>query len=247
VKAIEIRPGSARVHHANLLVDRARTARRQAKVPGEGFSGMDLTIETDTFDPDSHFLFWKPGGTPWIEPDGMAWRLDPASDLVLNVHLQPSGKPETVQPSVGLYFTDKPPAARPMLLKLENDRALDIPAGTRDFVIADDFRVPVDVDLLAVYPHAHYLGSLLEAFATLPDGSRRWLIRIPQWDVNWQAVYPYRAPVFLPKGTLVSMRFHYDNSAGNPRNPSSPPKRVAGRESVHRRDGPFLDAGARSR
>jgi Tfp pilus assembly protein PilF len=195
---------------------------------------MDLTIETDTFDPDSHFLFWKPGGTPWTEPEGMAWRLDPGNDLVLNVHMQPSGKPEAVQPSVGLYFTSKPPAKEPMvvkhpmLVKLENDRALDIPPGAGNFLVADDFRLPLDVDVLAVYPHAHYLGRLLEAYATLPGGSRRWLIRIPRWDVNWQAVYRYRTPLFLPKGTVVSMRFHYDNSAGNPRNPNSPPKRVVG-------------------
>jgi tetratricopeptide (TPR) repeat protein/mono/diheme cytochrome c family protein len=228
VKAIEIRPGNARVHHANLLVDRERTARRQEKQPGEGFPGMDLAIETDTFDPDSHFLFWKPGGTPRVEPDGIAWRLDPGNDLVLNVHLQPSGNRETVRPAVGLYFTDKPPTVQPMLVKLEDDRSLDIPAGARDFLVSDDFRLPVDVDVLAVYPHAHYLGTLLEAFVTLPDGSRRWLIRIPHWDVNWQSVYPYRAPVFLPKGTLVSMRFHYDNSAANPCNPSLPPRRVTG-------------------
>jgi Tfp pilus assembly protein PilF len=228
VKAIEIRPGNARVHHANLLVDRARSTRRQEAVAGEGFPGMDLTIETDTFDPDSHFLFWKPGGSPRVEPEGMAWRLDPGNDLVLNVHMQPSGRPEAVQPSVGLYFTGKPPSKRPMLVKLENDRALDIPPGVRDFLVSDDFRLPLDVDVLAVYPHAHYLGKLLEAFATLPGGSRRWLIRIPRWDANWQAVYQYRTPLFLPKGTVVSMRFHYDNSAGNPRNPNSPPKRVVG-------------------
>ena len=35
-----------------------------------------------------------------------------------------------------------------------------------------------------------------------------------------------RAPLFLPRGSVVSMRYHYDNSAGNPRNPNSPPKRV---------------------
>ena len=104
----------------------------------------------------------------------------------------------------------------------ERERA----AFAQDFVISDNFRLPLDVDVLAVYPHAHYLGKLLEAFATLPDGSRRWLIRIPQWDVNWQAVYPYRTPLFLPKGAVVSMRYHYDNSAANPRNPNSPPKRV---------------------
>jgi tetratricopeptide (TPR) repeat protein len=84
----------------------------------------------------------------------------------------------------------------------------------------------MDVDILAVYPHAHYLGKLLEAYATLPDGKRQWLIRILDWDLNKQAVYRYRQPLFLPKGTLVSMRYRYDNSAANPRNPNQPPRRV---------------------
>jgi len=229
VKAIEIRPGNARaVHHANVLIDRSRSARIQEKTPGAGFGGMDLNIEADTFDPDSHFLFWKPGGTPWVEPDGMAWRADPATDLVLNVHMQPTGKPELVQPSIGLYFTDRPGTKFPMLVQLEHDGALDIPAGAKDFLVSDDFVVPMDMDVLAVYPHAHYLGHLLEGYATLLDGSRRWLIRIPDWDANWQAVYRYKAPVFLPKGAVVSMRYHYDNSDGNPRNPNHPPQLVRG-------------------
>ena len=229
VKAIEIRPGNARaVHHANVLIDRSRSARVQEKTPGAGFPGMDLSIEADTFDPDSHFLFWKPGGIPWVEPDGMAWRADPGADLVLNVHMQPTGKPELVQPSIGLYFTDRPGTKFPMLVQLEHDGALDIPAGVRDFPVSDDFVVPMDLDVLAVYPHAHYLGHLLEGYATLPDGSRKWLIRIPEWDPNWQAVYRYKSPVFLPKGSVVSMRYHYDNSDTNPRNPNQPPKRVRG-------------------
>jgi Flp pilus assembly protein TadD len=229
VKAIEIRPGNSRaVHHANVLVDRSRSARMQEKVAGTGFPGMDLNIESDTFDPDSQFLFWKPGGTPWIEPDGMAWRAAPGTDLVLNVHMQPTGKPELVQPSVGLYFTDHPGTKFPMLVQLENDSALDIPAGAADFAVADDFVVPMDMDVLAVYPHAHYLGHVLEGYATLPSGARRWLIRIPNWDPNWQAVYRYKEPVFLPKATVVSMRYHYDNSAANPRNPHQPPQRVRG-------------------
>ena len=163
VKAIEIRPGNARaVHHANLLIDRSQSLRYREKVRGEGFAGMDLAIASDTFDPDSHFLFWKPGATPWEEPAGMSWHLDPGNDLILNVHLRPTGKPELVQPSVGLYFTREPQTKYPMLLQLEHDGALDIPPGDRDFPVSDDFRLPLDVDLLAVYPHAHYLGKLLE-------------------------------------------------------------------------------------
>ncbi len=229
VQAIEIRPGNARaVHHANVLIDRSRSARAQEKTPGAGFPGMDLSIESDTFDPDSHFLFWKPGGTPWVEPEGMAWRADPGADLVLNVHMQPTGKPELVEPSIGLYFTNQPGTKYPMLLQLEHDGGLDILAGNPDFPVSDDFVVPMDMDVLAVYPHAHYLGHLLEGYATLPGGSRQWLIRIPDWDPNWQSVYRYKEPVFLPKGTVISMRYHYDNSAANPRNPNQPPRRVTG-------------------
>ena len=229
VRALEIRPGNARiVHHANLLVDRTRSSRAREAHPGDGFAGMDLSIEADTFEPDSHFLFWKPGAAPDVEAEGMAWRIDKGNDLVLNVHLQTTGKPETVQPSIGLYFTDQPQTKFPMLIQLEHDGKLDIPAGAKNFAVSDDFTVPLDVDVLSVYPHAHYLGKVMEGYATLPDGKRKWLIRIPDWDLNWQAVYRYEKPVFLPKGTVVSMRYGYDNSEGNPRNPNHPPKRVVG-------------------
>lgn len=229
VRAVEIRPGNPRVvHHANLLVDRAGSAHRAAAAGSSGFPGMDLTVVRSPFDPDGHFLFWKPGAPPHVEPDGFSWRLLPGDTLVLNTHLHPTGKPEEARPSIGIYFTDTPPAHFPLLVQLENDEALRIPPGARDFIVSDSFRLPMDVDVLAVYPHAHYLGKLLEGYATLPDGSRKWLIRIPDWDFNWQAVYYYREPIVLPKGTVISMRFHYDNSAANVRNPHHPPREVDG-------------------
>jgi Tfp pilus assembly protein PilF len=227
VRAIEIRPGDRKVvHHANLLVDRTGSAHLREAAPGAGFGGMDLAVMRSPFDPPGHFLFWKPGSAPHQEPPGFVWQLDPGDELVLNVHLHPSGKAEEIRPLLGLYFTDQPPTRFPLLVQLENNRALDIPSGARDFVVKDEFRVPLDSDVLAIYPHAHDLGRLLEAYATLPDGARQWLIRISDWNRAWEAVYYYRAPVFLPKGTVVSMRYHYDNSAANVRNPNQPPRRV---------------------
>jgi Flp pilus assembly protein TadD/mono/diheme cytochrome c family protein len=227
LKAIEIRPGDKRlVHHANVLVDREENGRRLEKEPGAGFGGMELVIESEAFDPDSHFLFWKPGSPPYVEPDGMALRLDKNTDLVLNTHFQPSGKPEPMQPTLGLYFTDKPATMHPILLQLDNDRMLDIPAGEKNFLVSDDFTLPVDASVLAIYPHAHYLGKDMLGFATLPDGTKKTLIHIGNWDLNWQAVYRYAEPVDLPAGTTISMRFTYDNSADNIRNPNQPPKRV---------------------
>jgi Flp pilus assembly protein TadD len=230
VRGLELRLDNTRVvHHANVVLDRTQSLRNQDHKDGQpGFAGMDVITEASAndFDPDSHFLFWKPGSALHPEPDDMSWRLDPGTDLVLNLHLQPTGKPESVQAEIGIYFASHAPTKSPMLLQLEHDGAIDIPAGDRTFAVSDSLTLPVDVDVLAIYPHAHYVGKRVEAWATLPDGSRRWLIRIPDWDINWQAVYEYRRPVSLPKGTKVEMRIAYDNSAANPRNPSRPPKRV---------------------
>lgn len=229
VKAIEIRPGEKRVvHHANILLDRQHSSRAQEKHPGEGFPGMELRIESESFDPDSHIFFWKPGSTPHVEPPNMALRLDPGSDLVLNTHLQPSGKAESILPSIGIYFTDQPATKFPVLLELQNDLALDIPPGDSNFVVTDSFTMPVDVDLLAIYPHAHYLGRELTATAAFPDGSTKTLINIPRWDLNWQAVFYYADLVLLPKDTVINMRYVYDNSASNIANPHHPPQQVRG-------------------
>lgn len=234
VKAIEIHPGDKRlVHHANLLVDRAESARREEKTPGSGFAGMELQIESESFDPDGHFLFWKPGSAPVVEPPGLALRLDPGNDLVLNTHLQPSGKPESIQPTMGIYFTHEPATKFPVLLQLENDRALDIPAGDANFMVSDQFTLPVEVQLLAIYPHAHYLCREMAAIARFPDGGEKILIHIPRWDLNWQAVFRLAQPERLPSGTTIVMRYRYDNSAENSSNPNTPPQRVkAGNRAV---------------
>ncbi len=229
VRAVEILPGNARVvHHANILID--RTAELRRRHPGDwraGIPGMELEIGSgDRFDPDSHFLFWKPDTPAVIEPPGMPWRIDPGNDLILNTHLKPTGRVETVQPRIGLYFTDEAPTRAPMLLQLEHDAALNIPAGDSHFVIEDELRLPIAVYALGIYPHAHYLGKQLEAWSIAPDGTRTPLILIKDWDIDRQSVYSYRKPLLLPAGSVLHMRYVYDNSAANPRNPASPPVRV---------------------
>jgi Flp pilus assembly protein TadD len=156
----------------------------------------------------------------------MPWRLDEGNDLVLNLHLKPSGKPESTRVRIGLYFTDKPATRHPMLLQLQHDAALDIPPGDASFPIEDSLTLPVAVDVLGIYPHAHYLCKRMEAWATLPSGQRRDLVLIEDWDINRQSVYRLAHPLVLPAGSVLHMRYLYDNSAANPRNPHTPPIRV---------------------
>ena len=86
--------------------------------------------------------------------------------------------------------------------------------------------VPVDVDVLAVLPHAHYLAKEMQGLATHPNGRKEWLILIKDWNFNWQGAYRYAKPVKLPRGSTLSMQFTYDNSSENTRNSHNPPQRV---------------------
>ena len=224
VRAIEFHPGNARVvHHANLGVDRTRSSRQlDARDPEPGYTG---SMERDADYPEGQMLGWTPGQAPHPAPDGTQWRLEPGSDLVVQLHLQPTGKAERVAVTVGFFFTDVAPTRAPIGLRLGSE-TIDIPPGAPDYLVFDRYRLPVDVEVLAVQPHAHNLGRRMEATADLPDGTRRWLIEIDDWDFRWQDVYRYAAPLVLPKGTTLSMRYTYDNSAGNLRNPHRPPTRV---------------------
>jgi hypothetical protein len=51
--------------------------------------------------------------------------------------------------------------------------------------------------------------------------------------MDWQDTYFFAEPIVLPAGTVVKSVITYDNSAGNPNNPTNPPVRVKwGREST---------------
>lgn len=224
VRGLEFKPGNARVvHHANIRIDRGGGSRRFDDAdPGPGYSG--LIANTATY-PDGHFLGWTPGQVPPLLPKGLAWRLEPRTDLVVELHMQPSGKPEPVQATVGVYFGSDPPERTPAMLRLGR-QSIDIPAGEREYVITDSFVLPVDAEVHAVQPHAHFRARQMTGTATLPDGSVRPLLRIRNWDFRWQHVYRYVTPFWLPKGTRLEMRYTYDNSAENPRNPVQPPRRT---------------------
>lgn len=224
VRALQFRPSNHRVvHHAFMMIDPTRALRRLDGEDGQpGFDGMDTK---SAISPNGHFIGWQPGRLPQATPEDMAWQLLPGTDLVLQVHMQCTGKPEDFAASVGLYFTDQAPTRFPQKLVLRSIE-IDIPAGEPNFEIQDSITLPVDVDVMAIAPHAHYLGREMYGTAQFPDGSTRDLLNIEDWDLNWQSEYRFKPWVRLPAGTVLKQRFVYDNSADNIRNPHSPPRRV---------------------
>jgi hypothetical protein len=227
VAAWELRAGTRTIHHAIVNVDHSGWARsKEAEDPEPGFAGMDTgSVES----PGGFSMVWTPGKTPARPIAGTAFRLDRATDLVLQLHMQPTGKPETVAPTLGFFFAEGPPTRLRVSVRIGDPR-IDIPAGEARYTIADAYTLPADAELVSLFPHAHLLAKEMEVWVSLPDGRRQGLLRIPDWDPAWQDEYVFAQPLTLPAGTTVSMRFLYDNSAANVRNPNRPPRRVVSGE-----------------
>ena len=224
VDAVEFRPNAQVVHHAAIRLDNTRMSRKlDEQSPEPGFEGM--TMPETTYFPNGQFLNWQPGKSAYHSPEGYYWTLGTNTDLVLQLHMKPSGKAEAIQASVGFYFTDKAPTRQGFKLILDNP-TIDIPAGEANYKLKDSYTLPVDAELTTIFPHAHYLAREMQSYAILPDGTKRWLIDIKDWDFNWQGDYRFAQPIVAPKGSVLHMEFTYDNSTNNVRNPNHPPKRV---------------------
>jgi hypothetical protein len=244
------------VHHSLFFLDGTGTARaadaRDPKpgFPGEmgGFSGArgqlvkmlsggnlaGRTSASSAMTDESRAVGtlggWALGANAKALPDGLAFFVPKEADLVLSTHFHPSGKVEHEASTVGLYFASAAPtqafaglALPPLFGVFEG---IDIPPGEKEYTIRDSFVLPVDVKAFNVGAHAHYLARRMKLTATFPDGTTKTLLQIDDWDFAWQDQYPFEQFVALPKGTRLDGSITYDNSPGNPRNPSNPPKRV---------------------
>ncbi|HZN91111.1 MAG TPA: hypothetical protein VFB81_00345 [Myxococcales bacterium] len=223
VMGVELRPGNRKVaHHALMFLDNSGEARKKdAADPGPGYA----SVGGPGFRPAGNLGGWVPGSTPRFLPEDVGARVPRGSDLVVQLHYHPSGKPEQDQSEIGLFFARAPRPKRLMSLPMVSPE-LRIPPGDAHYVTSASFKTPVELELIGAAPHMHSLGKTMKVWATLPDGQERRLIAIDDWDFNWQGRYLFKDRVRLPKGTVLHLQATYDNSADNPNQPSDPPRLV---------------------
>lgn len=222
VSAVEFSPGNRRVvHHMMGFIDVRGGARARDKAaPGLGYpsySGAGVIV-------DGELGGYAAGNQVVHLPDGVGRLIPRGSDVVLQVHYHPTGKVERDRSKVGLHLSRKPVRQTIEWANATNDR-FRLPPGEPNIEVKASWFVPVDVEVLGVTPHMHELGRDFKMTATLPGGKVQDLIYIPRWDPIWQNTYYFEERIPLPRGAMVNVVAHYDNSA-HPRNPHRPPKLV---------------------
>lgn len=227
VKGIDFRPGNLRIaHHARLMVDTTHVFR-----PDDGALVSDTVLPATNLGVmlASYFWYgWVPGNFPTLYPDGIAKKLPRNADILLNMHYSPTTTPETDQSKVLLYLTKEKPRRPVKTFVLDehwiSNQPFYIPPNEVVTFYMRSPLVPADLSLINVLPHMHLLGKSFRSFAITPDGDVINLIKIDDWNFNWQMTYQFDQLVKLPKGSVVYAEAVYDNTTNNPRNPYFPPR-----------------------
>jgi hypothetical protein len=201
IAAAEARPSNrAVVHHAVVYI----------REPGSTWTRGPTKADILTI--------YTPGSSADISPPGMAKLVKAGSDLVLEIHYTPNGKPAADRIQVGVVFAKSPPRKRVLTLQMDNS-TFRIPPGERDYRVTVWGTLPNDALLLGFFPHMHLRGKSFEYTRIRADGQPETLLKVAPYDFYWQLFYRLARPMSLKKGTRLEWIATFDNSANNPRNP----------------------------
>jgi hypothetical protein len=252
LRAIQFLPGNRKaVHHALIGHLPRETAEEAVREHGgrDGFShpddraggfqdshgiGFRVPPIRDDGQPRASFVSgFVPGVLATVAPADAAVVIPAGCDITAQVHYVRTGKLETDSSRIGIWLGKRPPPKVMNMIYLSGDFAV-VPPGVTDFRVRGSYTLPQDADFVGVVPRTHQLARWVEIRATLPGAKQPLLLlRVPQWDYNWQSPYNLKQPRRFPAGTRFEAECSYDNSAANPRNPFDPPQNVWHNETIH--------------
>lgn len=231
IAAIEVRAQNKNIaHHALMALDTSGYARdvldpQDPRYGYESFGGFGLNDAVDL-----NFGGWVPGTTSRLYPSGIGKKLYKGTDILLQMHYGPTAVTQRDSSHINLFFSDN-----------AIDRYLQTDIISPSDIINDFFiippnevktfhavrQVPYDVSLINIVPHMHLLGKSWEIYAVPPSGDTIPILKINDWDFNWQGFFSFPSLVKIPAGSTVHFWGVYDNTSDNPSNPNDPPQFVS--------------------
>ena len=160
---------------------------------------------------------WAAGAEPDTAREGTGRLLLKGSPLIGDMHYHSSGKAATDVTRIGLHFSDD--VQKELVNQWIINADFEIPADDPNYEGLATYAFAQDSYILNLTPHMHYRGKDFVYTATYPDGRTEELLRVSDYDFNWQTTYEFSEPIDVPAGTRVDCVAHWDNSKGNPDNP----------------------------
>jgi hypothetical protein len=166
---------------------------------------------------------YEPGRPPAdFRPYNAAKLIPAGTDIAVNVHYTPNGKPVTDHVRIGFTLAKETPKRRYIAMSTSS------PSGPDQFAIPPNngnWEAPPavvtfnqDVELVGLMPHMHVRGKAARFDMEYPDGRKETILNVPRYDFNWQLWYD--TSIKVPKGATMKAYAWYDNSANNKFNPN---------------------------
>jgi len=221
IRAFEVVPGNhAIVHHAVVTAD--TTGNYNSDLSGSCFN-IPGNLGIGTYAPGTRATVF-----PSQAPLKAGIRLKAGSKVIIQLHY-PAGSSGMVDSTkIRIYFY--PPSEtgiRTIYSKtpLQNWQfyVLANTVSSAEAYYPTSGSLSSSLSLLAVYPHNHMLGRKIINYAVKPGVDTIKLIRINEWDFEWQDYYLYKRPIKVPNGYRLYAKHTYDNTVNNPNNPNNPP------------------------
>lgn len=221
IKAFEIVPGNKPiVHHAVVTAD--STGTYAGDVTGNCFSIVG-NVGIGTYAPGSAAVV-LPNQAPLVT----GIYLKAGSKIIIQMHYPAGSAGEVDSTKIRLYFY---PVGTPNVRRIYASTPLQnwsmaIPPNTITPFSAyypTSGTLPISLSAFAVMPHSHLLCKSIIYYAVKPGIDTIKLVKINQWDFEWQDYYTFKKLVKIPNGYRLYSKHYFDNTASNPNNPNSPP------------------------
>ncbi len=205
----------------------------------EAFGGFNLEGVSPN---DYVFLGgYAPGMNPIVWSGNLGMKIPAGADILCQIHYAPSSIDEWDKSSINLFTKPASEVEREVQMKMWLRLDLDIPANTETTIEAclnfsnsnpfldffgpgpyqffdnvivgeQNCELPEAWSLLGILPHSHLMGKSWEVYAETPSGENIPIIKIPDWDFDWQGFYYPEYMQYIPVGSRIEAIAKYDNT-----------------------------------
>jgi len=218
IRAIEVIPGNLQtVHHVLVSID--------------PFPNNSIVTTPNCMGPQGSMIYsYAPGALPLVYPESnnntFGVNLPSNSSISLAMHYPEGSFGQIDSTKVKFYFYPQNTVIREISNEfLINEGLFGIPFYLPPHQITEITGsygpTTQDYSLMSIFPHMHLLGKDLICYAVTPSNDTINLIKINNWDFEWQGSYFFKKFLKIPSGSIIYARGNYDNtiSSSNP-NPS---------------------------
>ena len=221
VTGFGVEPGEAAiVHHVIAFVappdvvgvyealDEAEEGDGYTCFGGPGGSGMDRA---------GWMGGWVPGKEGRDMPEGTGIAVQAGSKIIVQVHYNTNDETAALSDQTALLIKVDDAVEQEARLVPVGDPlwmaagTMEIPAGELDVTHSFTIAWPVSSEVHQLGMHMHQLGQSGSVTVAHADGTESCLVRVEDWDFNWQMSHRLAEPVLIAAGDELTVSCTFDN------------------------------------